>query len=251
MALIPLPLRSLGVTHVEAGLKPDAKTPRSPVFKQVRLNDMTILSLKGDHAIAAIDGRIGEYAFGHLPETTQGLIRKGEIVRATLMNGQQRAMLGIRSEMAIDDLHDQDPCICPVALEMIRRHSLNSESALLEYASVALLLDGARGEEQVHGGTLSYSGADRRLSIAWTDAGWSLTRGQLRMETELPSTTCLAAVGRKMREVVDHEAFNPTDVEITGIRKQNGGTEIFFEGKDIKVWRLPEMERHRRLRTRD
>lgn len=208
---------------------------------------MRLMSMRGDHVVAAMDGSIGEYAVGHLPPSAQALIRAPGVIRASLADGQKRTMLGILSEKAVDDIHDEDPGICPVTLAIIRAHARDPEGTIRAFMAAAPHVGSITGQEtSLQGGGLVYEVSQRRLTVEWRGGNWSLLRDRIEIDEVVPATFCVAAIGRPMALLVEHPAFKDAGAVITGVKPESWGTEIHYETTPVRARILPEARARRR-----
>lgn len=213
-----------------------------PTFKPMR-----IITLRGDHVVAAVDGSIGEYAIGHLPLSARALMRPGESISVSLADGQKRTMLGILADKAIEDVHDREPRICPVAVAIIRAHARSPEATIRSYLEAAPHVGVLKGQEFTLGGeSLIYEAAHRRLTVEWRGSDWNLSRDRLEIQAIIPATACVACIGQPVSMVVEHPMFDGSDAIVTGIRPEDWGTEIHFEAKPLRTRALPEAGRRGR-----
>lgn len=242
--MIPVRLHALGATTV-ATVRPSPPHGTLP-FGRPPFKPMTLFTISGDHVVAAVDGSIGEYAIGHLPPSVLAMIRPNSNVMASLADSQKRTMLGILAEKAVDDLHDADPWICPVALALIRMHAVDAAGTLRRYIEAAPMAGSLRGQEfTMDGSSLVYECSARRLTVDWRGPDWSLGRDRLEISTRLPATTCVSALGSDITTVVDHLAFEGAGAVVTGMRPEEWGTEILYDAPPLKVHRLAEAPRRR------
>ena len=234
MALTPVVLRSL--SQVVPPARPTPAVPARRAFAAPSFRPMRLITTKGDHVVASVDGRIREYAFGHLPPSARGMIRAPGTIRATTADAQQRTVLGILSEDAIDDIHDEDPLICPIALEVIRRHSVDPEATIVAYIAAAPMVSTLSGRETGSAGeAILYQRSGRVLTAEWRGGNWSLLNDRIEIDERLPTTTCLAAVGRPLRHLVSHPVLDVAEATVTGTMPADWGTEIVFDVTPVRA----------------
>lgn len=236
MALTPVVLRSLSQTPAGSAASARDAVPRTPAFARPAFRAMRLISLKGDHVVAAIDGRIREYAFGHLPPSARTLIRAPGNIQATTADAQQRTVLGILSDDAIDDIHDEDPLICPVALSVIRREAVSPAETIRGYISAAPMVSTLSGRETGNTGTvITYQRTGRALTAEWRGGNWTLLHDRIEIDERIPVTTCLAAIGRPLSDLVRHPVLDGHGAVVTGTRPEEWGTGIVFDVQPVRA----------------
>lgn len=238
------PIRLSALTSRPGAFATRAKTlaaTRPSPFGDAAFREMRIVRVNEDHVTAVVDKVTGEYAIGHLPSPVRDMIRAPHTINASLANDQKRTMLGILSEMAIDDLHDEDPWICPVAVNIIRAHAPNAQRTIHAFLSAAAIVSTSRGQEFTLGGeSLIYDAADRRLTIEFRGNDWNLSRDTLDVQAFVPQTLCVASAGKPIEILVDHHAFRDVGATITLAKTHSWGTEIQYSAPPTRTRTLPE-----------
>jgi hypothetical protein len=246
--MTPIRLHALGATPFVRNPAPIVRpqTDRRP-FSVVPFVNLALLRMQGDdHVVASEDGRIGEYAIGHLPPSAREAIRPPMSVRVEIAKPVSTMMLGIMSEKAIADIHDRDPLICPIAVGMIRLHAPDPTATIRAYIARAGLLNALDDvETSKDGGRLEYEARTRRLTVGWTASGWSLDRDRLEISTCLPASACVAALGLPVSHLIEHPAFTQSDAVVDGVKIETWGTEILYRATPIRARTLPEAGRRR------
>lgn len=241
--MIPIRLHALSTTPLTRAA-PTHVVPRTNArpFSSVPFVDLALLRMRGgDHVVASENGRISEYAIGHLPPSGRSGICPPGRIRAEIAKPVSTMMLGIMSEKAIDDLHDGDPLICPIAVHMIRAHAVDPAATIRAYiARAAIVNPVADGETAADGGYMAYEAKCRRLTVGWTTPGWSLDRDRLEISAAIPASACVAAIGKPVATLVEHPAFMESGAVVVGIRPETWGTEILYETTPIRARTLPE-----------
>ena len=210
----------------------------APCFVQMKL-----MSIKTDHVLASVDGNIDEYAIGHLPLIIQNLIRPPDILSATLACGQKRTILGILSDKAIEDVHDQDPLVCPISLNIIRQYSPDPWHTIQSYMQVAMHITRVQGEEtSKNGNQIKYESVERLLTVEMTANGWGLAKDILSLNTRIPQTLSVASIGKPLHAVVEHDVFHGVDAIIASVKNSTSGTEIRFNTRPLKLRNLKETD---------
>lgn len=248
MALTPITLQALPPLADQSSpraapppLHPDGPFGRAP-FRPMRL-----IAMMGDHVMAAVDGSIGEYAIGHLQLSARALFRAPGSISATIADAKKRTMLGILSDKAIDDIHDEDPLVCPVALSIMRMYSRDPAAAMRSYLACAPHVGTINGQEfAASGDSIVYQGSARRLSVEWHGGNWSVVGNRIQIEARLPASACLSAIGKPIDEVLEHPALTGTGAIISGTMPDEWGTEITFEAKGMRARMTPEAGSRRR-----
>lgn len=247
--MTPIRLHALGATPLVRSAAPIVR-PMAPgrPFSVVPFVNLALLRMNGDdHVVASEDGRIGEYAIGHLPPSARDAVRPPMSIRVEIAKPVSTMMLGIMSEKAIADLHDRDPLICPVAVGMIRMHAPDPTATFRAYIARAGLVNALDdGEASKDGGRLVYEARNRRLTVGWTASGWSLDRDRLQISACLPASACVAAIGLPVSRLIEHPVFTQSDAVVDGVRIETWGTEILYRATPIRARTLPEAGRRRR-----
>lgn len=242
----PLRLEALGAAATGAAPAPRRRPmrldeeERGP-FGNPPFVPMSVVTRNGDHVTAAVDGLIGDYAIGHLAPETQALIVPRRAIRASLADAAKRTMLGILSDKAIDDVHDEDPMICPIAVAIIRAKAPNAGATIRQYLAAAPRQGRLNGKEaSTTGADIVYAASERRLCVEWREPGWAVEADALRVEVELPATALVAAIGRPLEALASHTMLDGKGAVVVGTRVVDGGTEISFVTPSERARLLPE-----------
>lgn len=210
-------------------------------FGRTPFTPMHLIHMSGDHVVASIDSSISDYAIGHLPALARARIIVPGGIDASLATAPRRVALGIMSDKAIDDIHDDDPWVCPVSLNLIRAHAPDARATIAAYRKVAALVGSPRGDEPSSSGVaIRYDGSDRRLTAEMNGGNWTMTRDAIEIRIVVPSTLCAGAVGRPVESFVEHAAFNGTDAIITDIDEAPWGITVAYRTSPTRLRSVPE-----------
>lgn len=204
---------------------------------------MNLISIKTDHVLAKVNGNTDEYAIGHLPLVIQDLIRPPRILSATLACGQRRTILGILSDKAIEDVHDKDPLVCPISLNVIRQYCPDPWHTIQSYMQVAMHITRVQGTEiSKNGNPIKYESVERLLTVEMAANGWGLNRDTISLDTKIPQTLSIASIGKPLQAVVEHNVFHGVDAVIASVKINTSGTEIRFKTRPLKLQNLKETD---------
>jgi hypothetical protein len=248
VGLTPIVLHAIAPLVDGARRRPPPPPPPDGPFGRPPFRPMRLIRMRGDHVVAAVDGSIGDYAIGHLQPSARALVRAPGSISVTIADAKKRTMLGILSDKAINDIHDEDPSICPVALGIMRMYSRDAAATIRSYMACAPHVGSIEGQEfTADGESIVYQGSGRRLTVEWRGGNWSLLHDRIQIEARLPTTTCLSAIGKQLDEVLEHPAISGCGAVVTGTLPEAWGTEITFEAKGIRA-RMTEEADTRRTR---
>lgn len=242
--MIPIQLSAL-TTGAAIPALPAVVAPafKQRIFRESNFIEMKVQKVQGDHVIASHDDETHPYAIGHLPDKLQRLLVPPAEVSAQLAGEAKRTILGLVSDKAIEDLRDEDPMVCPIAVSVIRLYASDPQRSLREYAGHAVMLGDITGQEIGRDGELIiYHGNAGKLMIEISKHGWVLEGDSLKIPYLLPATICSAAAGRPLDQLIDHEMLNGNGGRVTHAEHDNQGTTIAFTTTPIRLKSLPEMQ---------
>lgn len=246
--MIPVRLQALttggsptaGKTQPLRAMTPPCQTR---IFQEQKFVEMRIQRVVGDHVIALHDGETRPYAIGHLPKDIQHMLSPKSDIGAHLAGSAKRTILGLVSDQVIEDLRDEDPHICPIALAIIRRHSPDPGRVICEYLKHAVMLGDVMGQEMtIEGREILYRGCARRLTVEMTGNGWVLEGDSVLIPHRLPVTICTAASGRPLAQIIEHEDLVDVSAMVVGAEAQGSSTRITFSTNAIAIRTLKETQ---------
>lgn len=235
------PIR-LAALHAPAVVPPLAPAYEPRLFPVAEFIEMTIDRVVDDHVVARHGGKTTSYAIGHLSQEARRLLSPSREVGAKLANAPKRTILGIVSDQVIEDLRDETPAACPLAVSAIRLYSNDPARALREYAAHAVVLGDVVGKEfGIGGASIVYRGSGRRLTVEIAAEGWMLETDSLLIPHVLPQTICAGARGRRLSQIVEHRMLEGVDAVVTGAEVTGMATQIAFRTEAVAVKGLPEL----------
>lgn len=237
--MIPIRLSALS-----AGAAPTtANGPAAKIFPGNRFIEMKVYRVVDDHVVAMHDGVLCAYAIGHLPAHVRQMLMPTAAVGAALAGTATRTILGMVADKVIEDLRDDDPMACPVAIAAIRRYARDPGRTLRDYAGQAGILGETLGREtSPDGEAMFYHGHERRLTIEMTTRGWKIERDAITVRQHLPDTICAAAPGRPLSQLVEHPMLEGVDARVVDAESRGDATRIAYETKPVRILGLPEMD---------
>ena len=239
---VPIRLAAIATGPAPTKMPPAKATDADGIFADQSFTPIEIVSRLKDHVIARHGGTTTDYAVGHLPASLQAELAPRSRHDARFADAARRTVLGILSQNAIDDIHDEDPMICPVTLNVILALAADPSATIAAYRRVALRIGRVDGREQGRDGSpLTYTSSQRRLHARIIRNTYSLDVDTLTVLQDIPETMRVAAVGRRMSAIVDHHMFRDTDAVATAVQTTTNGVGIRIEFTATAV-RLAENE---------
>jgi len=239
--MTPVRLASIAAPAVLPPAAPARYEPR--IFPDSPFVEMTIDRVVEDHVVATHAGTTGTYAIGHLPAEIRAMLTPPSSVGVQLADTARRTILGLVSDQVIEDLHDDGPSACPLAVAAIRLFSLDPARSLREYAARAAMLGQVIGKEFGRDGvSLVYRGAERRLTVDVAADGWMLDGDTLLIPHLLPETLCAAAAGRPLGQIVEHRMLDGIDAVVTCAERSGQATSIGYRTRAVDMRTLEEMQ---------
>ncbi len=220
----------------------DAPNP----FKAPEYHQMRVMSSKDGYVTAAVDGRIGNYAIGHLPESVRRTILGTTTLKVSLADAARRTLLGIDADKAVDDLLDEDPLGCPVALAIMRAEAANPGLTIRRYIACAPKtgrMDGSEPSRTL--GDIAYRTRDRLLTAALEAPGWSLNHDRIEIRQTIPDNVATRSLGEPLSFLVDHPMLRDVDVRIADVNVLEDRLSIAFEADPVHMRKAPEAGRRR------
>lgn len=220
----------------------DAPNP----FKAPEYHQMRVLSSRDGYVVAAVDGRIGDYAVGHLPEEIRRRILQSPTLKVSLADASRRTLLGIDGDKAVDDLLDVEPLVCPVAMAVIRAEAANPGLTIRRYAACAPLTGSMDGSEPSKTfGDITYRTRGRLLTTAIDAKAWRIVHDRIDIAQILPDNVITRAIGEPLSLLVDHPILHGVDVSIADVEVRGDLLSISFEAEPVRARTAPEAARRR------
>lgn len=245
--VIPVRLAALSAGTVRHGRR-TASTPPAEheprIFPDSPFIEINVYRVVDDHVLAMHDGALCAYAIGHLPDHVRAMLLPAADLGANLAGTATRTILGMVTDKVIQDLRDDQPTACPIAIAAIRLHALDPARTLREYVARAGILGETTGQEtSITGERIVYNGHERRLTVELAKDGWMLERDAIIVPHQLPATICAAAPGRPLAQLVEHAMLAGIDARVAHAESRGEATLIAYETTAVRIMDLPEMKR--------